>query len=82
MDEWKKIGDKGELLENKWQEVINKKNPQIKNTLEKIFNKKELKDLESLIEMQKKNILKLNPIWLLDNVLWQLLKLFLLYYHK
>jgi hypothetical protein len=26
LDEWRKIGDKGELLEKKWQELINKKN--------------------------------------------------------
>ena len=24
LEEWKKIGDKGELLEKKWQEIVNK----------------------------------------------------------
>merc|ERR1712167_265779 len=53
LEEWKKIGDKGELLEKKWQETIDKKNSQIKNKLEKAYNKAELYDLEKLIEKQK-----------------------------
>ncbi len=52
-DEWRKIGDKGELLEKKWQEALNKKNPKIKNELEKIYIKSDLKDLENLIEKEK-----------------------------
>lgn len=61
LDEWKKIGDKGELLEKKWQETINKKNPQIKNKLEKAYNKTELEDLESLIEKQKIKYFETKP---------------------
>ena len=61
LEEWKKIGDKGELLENKWQEIINKKNPQIKNKFEKTFNNKELIDLESLIEKQKTKYFETKP---------------------
>ena len=61
LEEWKKIGDKGELLENKWQEIINKKNPQIKNKYEKTFNNKELIDLESLIEKQKTKYFETKP---------------------
>ena len=53
LDAWEKIGEKGELLEKKWQEIINKKNPQIKNKLKNIFNKAEPGELESLIEKQK-----------------------------
>ena len=37
LDEWRKIGDKGELLEKKWQETINKKNSKIKSDLEKNY---------------------------------------------
>ena len=37
LDEWKKIGDKGELLEKKWLKSINKKNPKIKSELEKTY---------------------------------------------
>ena len=36
LDEWREIGNKGEQLENKWLEIINKKNPKIKNDLNKI----------------------------------------------
>ena len=61
LEEWKKIGDKGELLENKWQEIINKRNPQIKNKLEKTFNKNELVDLKSLIERQKTKYFETKP---------------------
>ena len=61
LEEWKKIGDKGELLEKKWQETINKKNPQIKNKLEKAYNKTELQDLESLIEKQKIKYFETKP---------------------
>ena len=61
LDEWRKIGEKGELLEKKWQEVINKKNPRLKNELEKTYNKNELGDLENLIEKQKTKYFDTKP---------------------
>ncbi|MBD1138304.1 transketolase [Pelagibacterales bacterium SAG-MED41] len=61
LDEWRKIGKKGELLEKKWQEIIDKKNPKIKNKLEKSYNKTELRDLESLIEKQKQKYFEIKP---------------------
>ncbi len=61
LNEWKKIGDKGDILEKKWQEIINKKNPQIKSKLEKTYNKAELEDLESLIEKQKTKYFETKP---------------------
>ena len=61
LEEWKKIGDKGELLEKKWQEVINKKDPLLKNKLEKTYNKNELGDLKSLIEKQKTKYFETKP---------------------
>ena len=51
--EWRKIGSKGELIEKKWQEEINKKNPKIKNDLEKNYINSDLGNLESLIEKEK-----------------------------
>ena len=51
--EWRKIGSKGELIEKKWQEKINKKNPKIKNDLEKNYINSDLGNLESLIEKEK-----------------------------
>ncbi len=53
LKEWRKIGDKGELLEKKWQENINKKNFKIKNELEKNFINSDLGELESLIAKEK-----------------------------
>ncbi len=53
LSEWRKIGDKGEILERKWREIINRKSPQIKNELEKINTKSQIRDLESLIEKEK-----------------------------
>jgi len=61
LEEWKKIGEKGELLEKKWQEVINKKDPLLKNKLEKTYNKNELGDLKSLIEKQKTKYFETKP---------------------
>ena len=37
LDEWRKIGNKGEQLEEKWKENINKKNHKNKEDFEKIF---------------------------------------------
>jgi transketolase len=61
LNEWKKIGDNGELLEKKWQEKINLKNPKIKNELEKTYIKSELGDLESLIEKEKTKYFESKP---------------------
>ena len=60
LDEWKKIGNKGALLEKKWQEIINKKRPQFKNEFINT-NNAELGNLESLIEKQKKNYFETKP---------------------
>ena len=53
LDEWREIGNKGEQLENKWLEIINKKNPKIKNDLNKINDEIDLNSLEDLINQEK-----------------------------
>jgi len=53
LDEWKKIGEKEKLIEKKWQELIQKKNPKIKNELEKTYINSDLSELEKLIEKEK-----------------------------
>jgi transketolase len=53
LDEWKKIGDKGEILEKKWKDAIDKKDPKIKSELEKNYINFEIKELEKLIEKEK-----------------------------
>ena len=53
LDEWRKIGNKGEELEKKWQETLDKKNSKIKMELKKNYSNTDLGDLESLIEKEK-----------------------------
>ena len=53
LDEWRKIGNKGEDLENKWLEAVNKKNSKIKNEIDKINEKLDLSGLENLIHQEK-----------------------------
>ena len=53
LDEWREIGNKGEQLENKWLEIINKKNPKIKNDLNKVNDEINLNSLEDLINQEK-----------------------------
>jgi len=61
LDEWKKIGDKGELLEKKWKETIDKKYPKIKSELEKNYINSDLSKLEELIEKEKKKYFDIKP---------------------
>ncbi len=61
LDEWKKIGDKGELLEKKWLESINKKNPKIKSELEKTYINLDLDELKKLIENEKTKYFESKP---------------------
>ena len=61
LDEWKKIGDKGDQLEKDWQASIDKKNPKIKSELEKNYISSDLADLEQLIEKEKLKYFELKP---------------------
>ena len=60
-DEWRKIGNKGELLEKKWEETINKKNSKIKKEIEENFINSDLRNLESLIEKEKTKYFNSKP---------------------
>ena len=53
LNEWRKIGSKGEQLEKKWQDNINKKNSKNKSVFDRIYFASELSNLESLIEKEK-----------------------------
>ena len=53
LDEWRKIGSKGEKLEKKWLETINKKNSKIKNSLRNMNDELNLNGLENLIQQEK-----------------------------
>ncbi len=61
LKEWREIGNKGEQLEKKWEETINKKNPNIKNELLKTYINSDLKDLENLIEKEKTKYFEAKP---------------------
>ena len=61
LDEWRKIGEKGENYEKKWNELINKKNPKIKKEIENIYINSSLKNLEDLILKEKKKYSETKP---------------------
>ena len=61
LDEWKKIGEKGELLEKKWLESINKKNSNTKSELEKTYINSDISDLEKLIEKERTKYYESKP---------------------
>ena len=61
LTEWREIGNKGELLEKKWQETINKKNPKIKSDLDKNYINSNLENLEDLIEKAKTKFFEEKP---------------------
>ena len=61
LDEWRKIGNRGELLEKEWHDLINKKNSKIKSDLEKNYINNDLNSLEILIEKEKKKFFESKP---------------------
>ena len=61
LDEWREIGNKGEQLENNWLQIINKKNPKIKNELNKYKEKLDLSGLENLIQKEKEKYFEAKP---------------------
>ncbi len=61
LDAWKEIGRKGEELEKKWHEVIDKKNSKMKNDLNKNFLNFDLEDLKILIEKEKTKYFDTKP---------------------
>ena len=61
LDEWREIGNKGVQLENKWLEIINKKNPKIKNDLNKVNDEINLNSLKDLIYQEKEKHFESKP---------------------
>ena len=61
LDEWKKIGDKGEQLEKAWEKAIHKKDPKLKSKLEEEYINFDLKILEELIEKEKTKYFETKP---------------------
>jgi len=61
LNEWRKIGAKGDLAEEKWNKVYNKKNKKIKDEFLRVINNKLPLDFNKSIEKQKKNFFDLKP---------------------
>ncbi len=61
LNEWREIGNKGEELENNWLQTINKKNPKIKNELNKYKKKLDFSGLENLIQKEKGKYFETKP---------------------
>ena len=61
LDEWRKIGNNGELLEKKWHEIVNKKNSKIKDILDKNFEDTYLEKLDNLIKKEKTKYFETKP---------------------
>ena len=61
LGEWREIGNKGEQLEKNWLQKIDKKNPKIKNELNKFKEKLDLSGLESLIQKEKEKYFEAKP---------------------
>ena len=61
LNEWRKIGNKGEQLEKNWVQIINKKNSKIKSELNKFKEKLDLSGLESLIQKEKEKYFETKP---------------------
>ena len=62
LDAWREIGNKGDQLEKKWVETVNKKSSKIKDDLEKNYLNSDLGDLEILIEKEKTKYFESKPV--------------------
>jgi len=58
---WKKIGEKGNSLEKKWSSNLNKKSSKVKKELESIQRNTNLKNLDTLINIEKEKYFKEKP---------------------
>ena len=61
LNTWRKIGEKGIKLEEKWLETLNKKNSNIKSALKDTYIQSNLKDFENLIKKEKKKYFESKP---------------------
>ena len=62
LNEWRKIGERGEKLERIWNENLNKKNSKIKNELKNIYINSDLNSLEDLIKAEKSKYFNEKPV--------------------
>jgi len=61
LNKWRKIGEKGNLFEKKWNSTYSKKSKKIKDEISRIVNDKLPKNFEKIINEQKKKFFNLKP---------------------
>jgi transketolase len=61
LNAWRKIGERGSVLEKKWQEALNKKSQKIKSELQENYIQSDLKDLKNLIIKEKTKYFDTKP---------------------
>ena len=61
LNDWRKIGLEGEMLEKKWKENLDKKNPKIKSELNSIFINSTINNLDKLILDEKLKFFESKP---------------------
>ena len=62
LNEWRKIGKRGNLQEKKWKNIYNKKGKKIKNEFARLINGKLPKNLDKIIEKEKRKFFDSKPI--------------------
>ena len=60
-NEWREIGKRGDKLEVKWLETVNKKNPKFKSEITKISEKFDFEGLEKIIFEEKEKYYEAKP---------------------
>ena len=61
INEWKKIGEKGEQIEDKWNANLNKKNPKIRQELQNTYINSDISELNRLILEEKSKYFESKP---------------------
>ena len=61
LNEWRKIGKRGNLQEKKWKNIYNKKGKKIKDEFTRLINRKLPKNLDKIIEKEKRKLFDSKP---------------------
>ena len=59
INEWRKVGEKGEVEEKKWNAILHKQNRKVKEDLSRIINNKLPSNFDKIIQEQKKKFFDL-----------------------
>ena len=61
LNEWREIGKKGNLQEKKWNSIFNKKGKKVKDEFSRVINEKLPKNLDKIIEEEKRKFFDSKP---------------------